>query len=50
MRSQACVALLAGWQSAVLAKEIPNPAPNARYESGEVHESIMALKHVREPP
>ncbi|KAI0128575.1 hypothetical protein BJ170DRAFT_721266 [Xylariales sp. AK1849] len=39
-----CLAFLAGCQVAS-AKEIPNPARQWAYDSGEVHETIMSKKH-----
>lgn len=47
MKSQTfLVAVVAAWQSTAMGKEIPNPVRSERYDSGEVHEGIMALKHV----
>lgn len=47
MKSQSfLVAVVAAWQSTAMGKEIPNPPRSERYDSGEVHEGIMALKHV----
>ncbi|ORY68513.1 uncharacterized protein BCR38DRAFT_521564 [Pseudomassariella vexata] len=43
------VALLAGCHVAS-AKEIVNPAKNEKYTSGEVHEALMAAKHVGDRP
>ncbi|KAK8060195.1 hypothetical protein PG996_010125 [Apiospora saccharicola] len=46
MKSQSfLVAVVAAWQSTAMGKEIPNPVRSERYDSGEVHEGIMALKH-----
>ncbi|KAK8105470.1 hypothetical protein PG999_008829 [Apiospora kogelbergensis] len=48
MKSQSfLVAVVAAWQSTAMGKEIPNPPRSERYDSGEVHEGIMALKHAQ---
>ncbi|KAK7997299.1 hypothetical protein PG989_005339 [Apiospora arundinis] len=48
MKSQTFLAaVVAAWQSTAMGKEIPNPVRSERYDSGEVHEGIMALKHAQ---